>query len=61
MHKNIAEFMAFGEPTADSRLYGDDVSTNNLRCFTSIPFLGDRYSYLTVSVYTFHINYSSAN
>ncbi|VDI67896.1 Hypothetical predicted protein [Mytilus galloprovincialis] len=44
-----AEFMAFGEPTADSRLYGDDVSTNNLGCFTSIPFLGDRYNYLTFS------------
>ncbi|XP_071150206.1 uncharacterized protein [Mytilus edulis] len=44
-----SEFMAFGEPTADSRLYGDDVSTNNLGCFTSIPFLGDSYKYLTFS------------
>ncbi|CAG2254068.1 MUC4 [Mytilus edulis] len=41
--------MAFGETTADSRLYGDDVSTYNLGCFTSIPFLGDSYSYLTFS------------
>ncbi|XP_071153468.1 uncharacterized protein [Mytilus edulis] len=44
-----SEFMAFGETTADSRLYGDDVSTYNLGCFTSIPFLGDSYSYLTFS------------
>ncbi|XP_063411483.1 uncharacterized protein LOC134694404 [Mytilus trossulus] len=44
-----SEFIAFGEPTGDSRLYGDDVSTNNLRCFTSIPFLGDSYNYLTFS------------
>ncbi|VDI38553.1 Hypothetical predicted protein [Mytilus galloprovincialis] len=45
-----SEFIAFGEPTGDSRLYGDDVSTNNLRCFTSIPFLGDSYNYLTKTV-----------
>ncbi|XP_076088995.1 mucin-like protein [Mytilus galloprovincialis] len=44
-----SELIAFGEPTGDSRLYGDDVSTNNLRCFTSIPFLGDSYNYLTFS------------
>ncbi|VDI38554.1 Hypothetical predicted protein [Mytilus galloprovincialis] len=44
-----SEFISFGEPTADSRLFGDDVSTNNLECFTSIPFLGDSYNYLTFS------------
>ncbi|VDI73639.1 Hypothetical predicted protein, partial [Mytilus galloprovincialis] len=46
---SASEFMAFGETTGDSRLYGDDVSTYNLGCFTSIPFLGDSYSYLTFS------------
>ncbi|VDI39573.1 Hypothetical predicted protein [Mytilus galloprovincialis] len=47
MYYNLPELMAFGETTGDSRLYGDDVSTYNLGCFTSIPFLGDSYSYLT--------------
>ncbi|CAG2253241.1 unnamed protein product [Mytilus edulis] len=45
-----SELMAFGEPTGDSRLYGDDVTTNNLGCFTSIPFLGDSFNYLTKTV-----------
>lgn len=52
----LSDFLPYGPDSSDSILDGDDTTTPNLPCFTSIHFVGQKHKYLTVSyaLYFFH-------